>query len=124
MCKLTEFKDKRRRTEYAVFCGSYNMWKKADNICLFMVENTQSSVISDTFNENVNSFIGELEGLKRYNHNHLPHQPRNKCAEMIIPRLKNIIKLSNAMNYIALRHEVCELHFITTKMCKRFSKLY
>jgi len=122
--KSTEFKDNRRRAEYAIYNGSYNMWKKADSICFFMVENTQSSFVCPTFNDNMNSFIGELEGLKRYNHAHLPRHPKNKCADMVIPRLKNIIKLANDKNYTMLRHEAQQLHIITTKMCRRFSRMY
>jgi len=124
MTKSTQFKDKRRRMEYNIYDASHNMWKKADSISFFLTEGTRNTTFSPLFTENVRSFIGELNGLKRYNHNSLSRPSRNKCADSVIPRLKHIVRLCESKKYTEVRHQVSELRILTQKMCKRFSNNY
>ena len=117
-------KDANRRNEYNNYNGSYNMWKKAHTISQYLVTNTNNTEFTPLFSETVRSFIGELEGLKRYNKKHLTHPPFNKCSKVVIPNLKRIVKLNDLNNKTLVRYEASQLLRLTSKMCCRFSKLY
>lgn len=111
-----------QQNEYNNFSASYNMWKKAHSISAYMVENTNATEFTPLFSETVRSFIGELESLKRYNYRNLVHPPVNKCANVVIPNLKLIVRLIKSDNKTLVRHEVSQLHRMTSKMCRRFNK--
>lgn len=119
--------DKRRRHEYQIYTSSYEMWKKTLSISNFLIDQTKSSQFNKMFVENVQSFIGELNGLLRYNNKHISRPINNKCINIVLPQLKNIITIYNSNSetkHIDIRHEVSQLHILANKMCIRFSKLY
>jgi hypothetical protein len=119
--------DNRRRYEYQIYISSYEMWKKTLSICKFLIEQTKLNNFNSMFIENVQSFIGELNGLLRFNNKHISRPINNKCINIVVPQLKNIINLYNSNSetkYSDIRHEVYQLHMLANKMCTRFSKLY
>lgn len=119
--------DKRRRHEYQIYNSSYEMWKKTLSISNFLIEQTKSNNFNLMFLANVQSFIGELNGLLRYNNKYLSRPINNKCINIVVPLLRNIIKLyrsESATKIADIRHEISQLHILANKMCNRFSKLY
>lgn len=129
MTKSTQFKDKRRRYAYDVYNSSYDMWKKAHSISSFLLENSKKATINPVFIENVRSFIGELEGLKRYNDKNISRSFNNKCCLIVIPHLKNIVSIYNKQGMTMtstslIRHEITQIETMTNKMMRRFSKMY
>jgi len=121
-------KDERRRSEYNRFTSSNLMWKKTKLISNFLVENSNST-ITLSFIENVRSFIGELNGLKMYNNKNISEPFHNKCCQVIIPHLKKIVSLHSKYGMTPesmslIRFEVSQIQIMSSKMTRRFNRLY
>lgn len=121
-------KDERRRSEYNRFTSSNLMWKKTNLISNFLVENSNST-ITLSFIENVRSFIGELNGLKMYNNKNISEPFHNKCCQVIIPYLKKIVSLHSKYGMTPesmslIRFEVSQIQIMSSKMTRRFNRLY
>ena len=129
MTKSIEERHKQRRNAYKMYCASRTMWKKAESISNFLIENTKSTNINPIFIENVRSFIGELNGLRNHNNKNVSRAFKNKCCDTIIPHLRKILSIfaSNELNQTTMsliRHEVYQIQIMTNKMIRRFDKLF